>query len=369
MTDTTFRPNFNQPASIEASLREIDRNKWLIEKMLLMPKHQMWIHREVQIARAKATNQIEGIGDEDGNPIAEAARKASELSMANALRAYDFIDYVSDLAEQQVDELVIRQLNREFILGAATTLTPGLYRRGQNHVGNYTPPDQGDVPALMKQFVQWLRETDISPVLKAGIAHLHFVAIHPFWDGNGRTARGLETLILQRSAYDFKKLLSMEKRLLGLRQPYFGVIERTLGAKFGPYDATPWLEFYVRVLSMEVQSLVALLTEWHRGIEKMHQAGRDAGLLARQIDAMAYILQASAMTRSDYIEITRVSPVTASRDLKNLVDKGLLVAEGRTSSRVYRLSERMKLAAQDGTQIEEAPAEQMNLFDGDAGEG
>lgn len=338
MTDTTFEPRFAHTASIQAGLDQIARQRWLFDNMLLMPKQQTWVRREVQIARAKATTEIEGIGEEDSNTPSHSARRAYEQALANALRAYEFIDYLSDLPDQPIDQLVIRQLNREFIHGAPATLTPGVYRKGQNRVADYTPPDQGDVPDLMKAFVAWIQGTDVHPVLQAGLAHLHFVAIHPFWDGNGRTARGLETLILQRSEYRFKKLLSVEKRLLSVRRPYFTAIERTLGKQFGVYDATPWLEFYVGVLSTEVSVLITQLTQWHRAIAVTHDAARDLDLLDRQADAIAYILQANVMTRADYIEITRVSPVTASRDLRDLVQKGLLVAEGRTSSRSYRPS-------------------------------
>lgn len=359
MSDSTFKPNFKRPPVIDSLLSEIDRNQWLIENMLLMPKHQTWIQREVQVARAKATTQIEGIGDEEGSPSAEAARKVFEQANANALRAYEFIDYVSDLPDQKLDELVIRQINREFLHGAAATLTAGIYRKGQNTVGNYTPPNQGDVPGLMKGFVEWLQNSDEHPVIQAGLAHLHFVAIHPFWDGNGRTARGLETLVLQRSTYGFKKLLSMEKRLLGIRKPYFDVIERTLGARFDRYDATPWLQFYVAVLAQEVRGLVSQLTDWHRQLELIHHAGRTAGLSTRQADAVAFVLQAGTITRADYIEITGVSAVTASRDLKDLVRRGVFLAEGRTSSRVYHPSP--SFFAED--EPPPPPKEQTRLFD------
>jgi Fic family protein len=336
MTDVTFRPRFSLSPSIRAALDEIERNHWLVQNMLLMPQQQSWVRREITVARATATTKIEGIGESAGGISAEAARRAFAQALENALRAYEFIDYVSDLPEQPIDELVIRQINRDFLHGSAATLTPGVYRRGQNLVGNYTPPDQGDVPALMRAFVDWLHSVDLNDALKSGIAHLHLVAIHPFWDGNGRTARGIETLILQRSRLHFKKLLSIETRLLDVRQDYFAALAATLGSRFSRYDATPWLEFYASTLASEVQALVARLAEWHAQLDELHAMRHDAGILPRHADALAFAFRAGAMTRGDYIEITGVSPVTASRDLARLVEKGLLVADGRTSSRVYR---------------------------------
>ena len=124
--------------------------------------------------------------------------------------------------------------------GTVETLMPGAYRRGQNTVGNFSPPEQVYVPALMHSFALWLRESDdIHPILKAGIAHVHLVAIHPFWHGNGRTARGLATLILQRSDFGFQKLLSLEASLFSVQNLYFAAIDQTLGKAFSKgYDAT-----------------------------------------------------------------------------------------------------------------------------------
>ena len=223
--------------------------------------------------------------------------------------------------------------------GAPPILTPGTYRKGKNSVGNFNPPDQGDVPDLMRSFALWLREEDeeLHPVVKAGIAHLHLVAIHPFWDGNGRTARGLSTLVLQRTGFGFKKLLSLEFHLSAIRDYYFADIERALGTSFSEkYDTTSWLEFFVVAMKLHVDALVGRLTDWHRMMQELHISGADAGLTSRQVDGHMYARHLGQITRADYIEVTGVSPLTASRDLAKLVELGLLEAEGKTRSRVYR---------------------------------
>ncbi len=327
MSSLIYRPNYNLSSDMERTLHEVQQRAWLVEKMLLMPRYEAWIHREVVVERATATTRIEGIGEGEVPDT-----KAVELANANAQRAYGFVDYLSDLTDEPLTELVVRQVNREFLHGAVATLTPGVYRRGQNLVGNYRPPDQGDVPGLMQGFAAWLQNGVDNPIVAAGLAHLHLVAIHPFLDGNGRTARGLEALVLQRSEFHFKKLLSMEKQLLNVRPQYFNAIERTLGSAFGSYDATPWLEFYLSVLRVEVDRLISQLTEWHQHLEKLHDAG---GLSSRQADAIAFLIRTGHLTRADYVEITGVSPVTATRDLNDLTSKGWLKAAGATTARQY----------------------------------
>ena len=344
MNDSIFRPHFSTTPETSSLLDSLDRQRWLVDNMLIMPKHQAWISRDIRIQRVAGTTRIEGATlDEDAvrnlersGPV--TARTDDEQANVNALQAYEFVDFVSDQDDIPVDELVIRQLNRYFIRGAAETLTPGAYRKGENKVGRFTPPNQGDVPALMRSFSLWLRQDDDThPVLKAGIAHIHMVAVHPFWDGNGRTARALSTLILQRSLFGFKKLLSLEKLLFGDRDEYFDALERTVGAGFAAdYDMTSWLEFFTRSVYVNALLLVESLTEWHKSMEQGHEFMDAAGVAPRLADAVALATQTGSITRGVYAEITGVSPVTASRDLAKLVELGFLVPEGKTRSRVYR---------------------------------
>ncbi|MCI0437736.1 MAG: Fic family protein [Chloroflexi bacterium] len=344
MIDSIFKPNFDLTPEISSTLDDIERQKWLIDNMLIMPKYEAWIRREIQVKRASGTTRIEGAGLDEAE-VSKLINKTSigkldedEQANVNALEAYKFIDFLSDQPDIPIDELVIRELNRYFMRGADEVLTPGVYRRGQNRVGNFNPPDQGDVPSLMRSFALWLRqESDIHPVLKAGIAHIHLVAIHPFWDGNGRTARGLSTLILQRSPYGFKKLLSLESYLFAIRDLYFAAIERTLENSFSEkYDITHWLDFFVFALRIEVDGLIGQLTDWHRMMDRLHESLAKSGVLPRQTDALFFAEWTGQITRSDYLEVTGVSSATASRDLAELVKEGFLVAEGNRRTRVYR---------------------------------
>ena len=366
MTDSIFNPHFNINPEIEDDLRDIERRRWLIDHMLLMPRHEAWLRREIQVRRASGTTRIEGANLDESAVSRLMAQGAGanptedEQANLNALGAYEFIDFLSDQHDLPTDELVIREVNRRFIEGTSEMLTPGVYRKGQNMVGKFTPPDQGDVPALMRSFALWLREEkEIHPVIKAGIAHIHLVAIHPFWDGNGRTARGLATLLLQRSQFGFRKLLSLESQLFNNRDPYFTAIERTLGTRFSlDYDATPWLEEFTLALATEVQRLEDNLTDWHRMMQENYDMAETMGLVHRQIDGLVFAMRTGQITRADYMEITGVSPITASRDLAALVKAGVLVPEGKTRSRIYRP------APKEAPSKAGEPAEQLHLLPG-----
>ena len=345
INDSIFSPNYTITPRIQAQIDELERNHWLIENLLLMPKHEDWLHRDVRVSRAASTTSIEGSALDEaavGRLAARAMRKGEsedEQDNINALQAYEFIDFLSGQADIPVDELVIRQINRYFIATATSTLTPGSYRKGQNFVGDYEPPDQGDVPSLMRSFALWLRQEGdaLHPAIKSGLAHLHLLALHPFWDGNGRTSRGLETLLLQRSTFGFRKLLSLESTLLRTKDEYFSAINTSLGNKFHiGYDATRWLEFSTSALVVCSNALVEQTTLWHGKMRELYSYGPEAGLSGRQIDGLMYANQMGQITRGGYMEVTGVSMATASRDLAELAAKGWLTIEGRTRDRVYR---------------------------------
>ena len=105
------------------------------------------------------------------------------------------------------------------------------------------------------------------------------------------------------------------------------------------------------ILEGESSILVKNITDWHRMMEDVRKSGEEVGLIPRQVDGYAFAVRTGQITRGQYLEITSVSPVTVSRDLADLVQKGLLATEGKTRSRVYRpvsLEDFRKIATQAG---------------------
>src|SRR5688572_9128269 len=221
-----FTPRFQITPAARACLEELERDRWLAEHLLPETRLRGLLRREIAVSRASSTTRIEGARlDEQAVDAlyagAGAPQGIDERDNVNAIRTYELVDQLSDQPSLRITEALVRQLNAELIAGAAETMTPGAYRRGQNLVGTFRPPDQGDVPGLMRDLVAWVARNDEHPAVASGIAHLEFVAVHPFWDGNGRTGRALSTLLLQRSALSFHRLLSLEGQLWRTKDRYF----------------------------------------------------------------------------------------------------------------------------------------------------
>jgi len=344
-----FTPKFSEDSEkLLWTINEIDRVKFRIERLLIMPKHEQWLRREAFIRTAYSSTMIENstITEDEMEKAARlspAARIPKErVDVANYAEALSFVDFLSK-AKMTIDEAVIRQIHwllmREI---HDTRLQPGNYRTGPNWIEDqgirvYEPPFHVDVPILMREFSLWLREKgNLNPILRAGIAHAHLIVIHPFMDGNGRTARLLATLLLQRNGYGFRNLLSIDAYYQRNRDNYLEALKQSIGERFtADYDLAPWLEFFTFSILMQAGVLETKLTDWRMWVDKVHKDLAPKGLIDRQIDGLIYAVNLGSIARKDYMEIADVSPLTATRDLSHLAKRGLLMPRGVGRNRRY----------------------------------
>ena len=327
-------------------LEELEHIRFRVDRFLLMPKYEEWMRREAFIRQAYSSTMIENPSiSEEEQARAEAELSVDRPDVANYARALEFVDFMSGDQGVVLDELLIRQMHWFLMRGMRDHhYLPGQYRKDTNWIEDsgikvYQPPHQLDIAPLMRELVEVLRDSELHPILKAGVAHAHMVAIHPFVDGNGRTARLLATFILQSSGWGFRNLLALDSYYQRGRDEYIKALASTLGSRFPDrYDATPWLEFFCMSVYIQARSLESRLTEWQMMVDNIHRELRPMGLLDRQIDGLVYATRKGEIARRDYIEVTGVSHLTATRDLASMVTKGYLMAEGMGRNRKYRLT-------------------------------
>jgi Fic family protein len=204
---------------------------------------------------------------------------------------------------------------------------------------HYQAPQAAKLPAEMKAFLDWFEAKDATdPVLKAAIAHLWFVTIHPFEDGNGRIARTVADMALARSDHSPQRFYSMSAQIHQERNAYYDMLEAT---QKGELDITPWLEWFFACLSRAFDGAENTLASVLRKAEfwKKH-AG--AAFNYRQRDILNRLLDGfeGKVTSSKYAIIEKTSPDTALRDINDLVARGILARDsggGRSTS--YSLAE------------------------------
>jgi Fic family protein len=199
---------------------------------------------------------------------------------------------------------------------------------------HYEAPVAGRLDADMKSFLDWFNsQEDIDPVIKAGIAHLWFVTIHPFDDGNGRIARGIADMALARSEDSPQRFYSMSAQIDSERKAYYDILEKT---QKDDLDITPWLQWFLACLDRAFDGAEKILEAVLRKADfwKKHAAAR---LNERQRDILNRLLDGfeGKLTNFKWASIEKCSADTALRDITDLVEQGILQKDsggGRSTS-------------------------------------
>lgn len=189
---------------------------------------------------------------------------------------------------------------------------------------HFEAPGAEHLEREMARFLDWFNsEPGIDPVLKAGLAHLWFVTIHPFSDGTGRIARAISDMELARSEGTPQRFYSLSAQIRKERDAYYDVLEQ---AQKGTMDATPWLEWFLGCLGRAIegaQSGLAAVLAKARFWESLAGAplnGRQRLMLNRLLDGFE-----GKLTNAKWAKIAKCSPDTALRDIQDLVERGVLV--------------------------------------------
>lgn len=224
------------------------------------------------------------------------------------------------------------------------TKRPGSWRPGSIYVRDerrgidvYEGPDIDIVPALMNDLVDNLRLETAAPVLvKAAMAHLNLVMIHPFSDGNGRMARILQTSVLSREGIMDPRFCSIEEYLGRNTQDYYDVLEKVGKGGWNPgNDATPWVRFCLIAHFNQATTLLRRTRETERVWDELERLINEKRFPDRVIFALSDAAFGYRIRNATYRTAADINEVTASRDLKLLVDGGLLVPTGEKRGRIY----------------------------------
>ena len=239
---------------------------------------------------------------------------------------------------------------------------PGRWRQGVVFVRNekdeivYEPPDVDSVPMLMDELVDVLNQKPPVPMLvRAAMGHLNLALIHPFADGNGRMARCLQTLVLARDGMLAPEFSSIEEYIGRNRQAYYDVLQYTAAGHWQPHAETrAWLRFCLTAHYRQAMTVLRRVREIERLWDELDVLIRTHHLPDRTIMALSDASFGLHVRNSLYRAQAQISDFVASRDLKLLVEVGLLLPVGERRGRYYRGAEglqRIRLAVKEPTQI------------------
>ena len=338
-----FNPKFTITPKNNKALVEIERVRGFFDAVKLKDDWIADMQKRALILESHHSTHIEGtaLSLEQAQSILEGRKlkgvnRDDEKELLNYKKAMDFISkYLGK--DNPITEGLIRELHKVTVKGVrGDKADPGNYRKIQNYVINsltreiiYTPPAPIEVPHLMREFVDWINKAgDLSSVLIAGIAQFQFVHIHPFIDGNGRTARLLSTLILYKTGYDFKRLFTISEYYDKDRSSYYSAIQ---SVRNNSMDMTGWLEYFVTGLRLQMKEIKQKGEQIIRQDIKLQKIKR-LGLNVRQEKAIKYLLRTGAISVGEYQAVASCIRRTAQRDLEDMMEKGIIKAVAKSQT-------------------------------------
>lgn len=263
-----WKPIYNINSNIARSLMEIEAAKTVVESTPLSPAIEAELRHKARVRSTHYSTQIEGnrLTLKEAQQVIEKKKTyfhGRERDIEEVRNYWDALLKVEDLAANRVEftEDKIKRLHAIVDKGKRAKPTP--YRDGQNVIKDsqtgriiYLPPEAKDVPLLMAEMVRWVckaeQEKIPAPII-AALVHYQFVTIHPYYDGNGRTARLLATFILQRDGYGLNGFFSMEEHHARDLAGYYNSLE--VHKRHNYYEGraeaelTSWVEYFTSLLS------------------------------------------------------------------------------------------------------------------------
>lgn len=312
--------------------------------------------RRNTFARAiKGSNSIEGynVTQEDAMAIVEGEQpiEAERDTWLNVMGYRNAMTYVLQLSKSprfSYNEGFIRSLHY-MMLSHDLSKNPGNWRPGPIYVRDqakqetvYEGPPVERISRLIDELMNSMNYDGGHQhmIIKAAMAHLNLVMIHPFSDGNGRMARCIQTLVLAREGILEPTFCSIEEYLGRHTDDYYRVLaEVGRGAYHPENDATPWIRFNLTAHYLQAATLVRRSRMLQRLWDQLEIEIKRRSLPERTITALADAASRLRVRNPIYRAQVGISENLATRDLKMLVDAGLLIAKGEKRGREYLASE------------------------------
>jgi len=352
-----WQPRYAITPSIARHLMDIEAARAVVENTALPLRVQAELTRKARIRATHFSTRIEGnrLTLQEAEEVISNRRRrfhGRERDVAEVQNYWNALIRVEEwaLKARPITEDFIRRIHA--IVMSGSRAKPAAYRDGQNVVRDsvtgaiiYLPPEARDVPALMRSLVAWINAAEIQQVpwvIIAALAHYQFVTIHHYYDGNGRTARLLATLILHGSGYGLNGLFSAEEyhsRDLGA---YYGALD--VGEHHNYYvgraeaDLTGWLEYFAGTLALVFRAAQdEAIAYARRGITAEPEELRQLDHRARVV--IALFTRRQTIAASDVAQALGLSDRMARVLVRQWVEAGWLIV-ANTSKRAlsYALS-------------------------------
>ena len=357
----SFKPNFQITSVILNFLLRIETVKETIQRLPITPALLASLRATARFRSTHYSTMIEGNRLSKNEVIDVLVNKKRfadrKRDTGEVLGFYAALDYAENLASERknIEENDVEKIHALVMGNGRENVKPTPYRTGQNAIRDgrtggivYMPPKAEDVPKLMKELFTWLEESELPIPIKAAIAHYQFATVHPYYDGNGRTARLLTTMFLQGNGYDLKGIYCLEEYYAQNLDSYYRAL--SLGPSHNYYfgraetDVTPWLEYFCGGMADSFESAKRGATvEEKKGAKDSSQILRK--LDPRQRKALGLFENKESVTSADIAELFGVRQRAARVICGKWVEEDFFSVNNPSNRRrSYILSDRWKAA-------------------------
>tara|TARA_B110000902_G_C14264109_1_gene570775 strand:- start:209 stop:1291 length:1083 start_codon:yes stop_codon:yes gene_type:complete len=353
-----FTPKFQITPALSKALMDIEASRQAVTDLPITVHVLTSLRESARLVSTHYSTQIEGnrLTQEQVEDVIHGGtfpnRERDEREVKNYYLALDYLDTLIKAKSRNIAESDIQILHGLVMEGKAR---PTTYRDGQNVIRDssnnsivYMPPEAKDVLALMQELIEWVNtEVDKSelpmPII-AAIAHYQYATIHPYYDGNGRTARLLTNLVLHKSGYGLKGIYSLEEYYARNLQSYYQAL--TIGESHNYYfgraegDVTDWITYFCGGMADAFANIRV------KASEAAKQTDADHTPLLRELDqrqkqVLPLFQRSKYITTREIAELLIIHPRTALNQCKKWVDAGFVIQHGDANkSRKYELADK-----------------------------
>ena len=352
-----FNPKYTITHQTLNDLMEIAEIKSLVLHTPILPKQELKLRRRALVRMIHSSTSIEGNilnRYEVEKVLAGKKVDAPQRDIFEVKNYRDALYYISKFVEkkQKITVPTILEIHKLVTKNTIDKEKCGHFRKDKVYVvtrrGNkiikisYTGPEAKQVPTLVRDLVNWLEKTtkeNICPIIVAGLAHSEIAAIHPFADGNGRTARLLATLILYQRGYDFRKLFALEDYYNHDRPAYYKAIH--LGKNYKERlkaDSTNWLEYFIKGFKVEMDNVRNVVIPLSLDVKMKGKIGGQVYLDKNQIKIIDFMMTMGRITSSDVQDILDIKERMAQNYLQELASTKLLKRVSKGPATYYTLN-------------------------------
>lgn len=358
----SFKPHYTITPETLKKLMKIEAIKEQVVTIPLSPTVLSSLRESSRIYTTHYSTMIEGnrLKPEQIESVVKhkghfPGREREEAEVKGYYTALDTVEKTS-AQNKPLTEKLIQTIHALVMSTGTTRVKPTPYRTGQNVIRDgrdgvivYLPPEAKDVPALMAQLVTWVEKNHQLPIpLIAAIAHYQYATIHPYYDGNGRTARLITTYLLHRGGYDLKGLYCLEEYYARKLGAYYDAI--SIGPSHNYYmgreeaDITPWIDYFITGMAYSFERVLQRMLK-ESAKNKTDITPLIKSLTPQQRKILSLFESSNVITAQEVSSLFGFQPRTGAHLCKQLVDEGFLEVENPSNKkRSYRLSKKIRKA-------------------------